>query len=1277
MSHRARTLLLLTLTASAIARAAPWPEAPAAAHSRDPARLSGAVERIGELPGVQGVLVAHRGELVVERYFRGAAGDRPHNMKSASKSVLSALTGIAIEEGLLRLDQPIAEILPRSHALSDPAKRAITVHHLLTMTSGLEPTSYDTYNEWIRSHDWVESALARPLVAEPGTFYQYSTGSTHILSAVLAAASGMSTREYAERKLFAPIGARIMGWQQDPAGVYVGGNNLSLLPRDMLRFGQLYLDGGRFGEHQVLPVDWVEQSTRTGESGLHIIYGTYRYLWWTDLFYRGAFTAVGYGGQYIYVSPPHDTVVVVISTLESKGLEWTRRLFAQLRNGVLASFEPSPTYYASQGRPPVDPALDSLTQALAATEEQLSRLRRELAAAAPAAARGRTTSRVNLREKPDTASRRLTVLERGIAFDVLEHSEAWLRVRTADHQGWLHSDYARLEEETTWRASLAPLGAELASFVGAARRALKDSREVPGEADPAGDDQVPLRLDGPDPVFAAEEGEVARLSGRAGEFAPQTPSDTAPAETRPAAAPPTAPRLSELEASLTLALTELEVTRRRIAELEGQTRADAAAARRRSDELIAQVAEAEDRATASEARTARAQSSALAAAGERDRLAEDLSAQRQARGAAEQALEGAARAHEEERARLTAELETARRQAAELGDLLQSERESLVATDGERTRLMAELQAARERLSGELTERQLDSAALDALEQESARLAADLEEARQSRGLANRQLQRLRREAEEVAAGLEAQVQTARTQGTELAEQLQAARRLLEETDGERQRLTTDLSATRDRMNAEVRAERARVAESEQRLAESEERWTAAQGLAGELTEERDQLKRELASAREALLAAESSGEASSQRSSETAARLDAAQRDLASAREENRSLTGQLEAESGRYEAALSAAAGETESLRGELDAAHREIAESREARATAQKAQGEASDATEGLADELAKSEERAALAETEGRRLAQALHESELRWLEASDALAAAEVERSRLARALAEAEGLRGDLETRLQRQNDASAAERLELRQSITALEARASELNRELAAAGREIAAAKSIPAPETALPEERISVLEAALDGSEEISRQQARELDGLRRELVAQGSELADAAADRTRLKEELAAERGEKARLEARVEELERAIVAARPAPPPRPDASGVPGGRQSVNAFVRTWGEALSRRDLDRFLSLYSRRFQPPRGLDLHTWGERRVAELADPTVRGLELGGVEIAPDGSGGASARFVYRLLTSERAITLTKTLSLIWESGGWKIVREAPLLG
>jgi CubicO group peptidase (beta-lactamase class C family) len=153
------------------------------------------------------------------------------NIKSASKSVVSALVGIAIDRGLLPgVKQPIATYFPEILAKPDDLRRQITIEDLLTMRSGLESTSNRNYGAWVQSANWVRYALMRPLLASPGTRMQYSTGNTHLLSAVLSKATRRTTRQFAQDALARPLGFTLAEWLRDPQGIYFGGNEMSMTP---------------------------------------------------------------------------------------------------------------------------------------------------------------------------------------------------------------------------------------------------------------------------------------------------------------------------------------------------------------------------------------------------------------------------------------------------------------------------------------------------------------------------------------------------------------------------------------------------------------------------------------------------------------------------------------------------------------------------------------------------------------------------------------------------------------------------------------------------------------------------------------------------------------------------------------------------------------------------------------------------------------------------------------------------------------------------------------
>jgi CubicO group peptidase (beta-lactamase class C family) len=220
------------------------------------------LEAANTLPGLTSFMVWHSDSLQLEHYRPPMHRSRPINIKSASKTVLSALIGIAIEQGhLSSVDDSVSKYLPTyfERAPND-ARQSITIQHLLTMSSGLESTSIRRYGAWVASRDWISYALNGDLDSPPGTDMSYSTGDSHILSAVLTEATGISTRTFAERYLFGPMGITIGGWDRDPRGYYFGGNNMAISPAGLLEFGKLYLYNGRYKDRQLLSPDWVRDS---------------------------------------------------------------------------------------------------------------------------------------------------------------------------------------------------------------------------------------------------------------------------------------------------------------------------------------------------------------------------------------------------------------------------------------------------------------------------------------------------------------------------------------------------------------------------------------------------------------------------------------------------------------------------------------------------------------------------------------------------------------------------------------------------------------------------------------------------------------------------------------------------------------------------------------------------------------------------------------------------------------------------------------------------------
>ena len=291
------------------------------------------------LPRLHSLLVSHRGQLTLEYYAKGYGPTRLANIKSASKSIISALVGIAIErQAIPGVDEPIVRWFPELRKDPDPRKQTITVEDLLTMRSGLGSTSGGEYGPWVRSANWVRYALNRPMVSDPRTSMVYSTGTSHILSAILTKATGRTTHRFAVESLAKPAGIALAPWMRDPQGIYFGGNEMQMTPPQMIRLGELYLNRGRAGGQQVVPAEWVEQSctprTRSRWDGDR----EYGYGWWIQDFdgHRACF-AWGFGGQYIMVFRQLDLVVAVTSSTavsdERRG--YRRQIFDLLERYVL------------------------------------------------------------------------------------------------------------------------------------------------------------------------------------------------------------------------------------------------------------------------------------------------------------------------------------------------------------------------------------------------------------------------------------------------------------------------------------------------------------------------------------------------------------------------------------------------------------------------------------------------------------------------------------------------------------------------------------------------------------------------------------------------------------------------------------------------------------------------------------------------------------------------------------------------------------------------------
>jgi CubicO group peptidase (beta-lactamase class C family) len=269
---------------------------------------------------IHSLLIVRNGYLVAEMVHYPYNAGAVHHMASCTKSFISTLIGMAMERGYITsLDQRVIDFFPdREIANLDDYKRAMTLEDLLTMSGGfdwrggmLENPSLD---EWTRQPDWVQTMLDWPVKYEPGTRFTYNSGGSHLISAIFQQTTGQTAEAFAAENLFAPLGITDWYWRADPQGVSTGGWGLWLTPRDMAKFGYLFLNGGAWDGQQIVPAEWVSTATKQHiQAGGQWLSDGYGYQWWVDA--EGYFMALGYGGQFIIVVPERNMVMVATSGL--------------------------------------------------------------------------------------------------------------------------------------------------------------------------------------------------------------------------------------------------------------------------------------------------------------------------------------------------------------------------------------------------------------------------------------------------------------------------------------------------------------------------------------------------------------------------------------------------------------------------------------------------------------------------------------------------------------------------------------------------------------------------------------------------------------------------------------------------------------------------------------------------------------------------------------------------------------------------------------------------
>ncbi|MGJ7509224.1 serine hydrolase domain-containing protein [Variovorax sp. GT1P44] len=296
-----------------------WAESTPEAQGMESAALARLVD-FGAANAMDSLLVTRHGRLVAEAYYAPFRAGLRHAVNSTTKGVIGTLTGMAIQDGLIAsVDEPVLKFFPERNIENlDASKKAMTLGHLLDMTSGidwkekLDDSVPETMIQMSRSRDWQGFVLDRPMAQAPGAGFNYDSGNSHLMSAILAMKTGGSTLAYAQDRLFQPLGIRDVRWLKDPQGIEIGGWGLYLQPRDMAKVGYLYLRKGQWNGRQLLPAAWVEQ---VFHASVDMRFGStpaFRYAkgWWT-IPEKQAYMTVGYNRQLVIVLPAIDVVAVV------------------------------------------------------------------------------------------------------------------------------------------------------------------------------------------------------------------------------------------------------------------------------------------------------------------------------------------------------------------------------------------------------------------------------------------------------------------------------------------------------------------------------------------------------------------------------------------------------------------------------------------------------------------------------------------------------------------------------------------------------------------------------------------------------------------------------------------------------------------------------------------------------------------------------------------------------------------------------------------------------
>jgi len=300
-------------------------------HNIDEAQLITAFAAFRQVAGALSIIVARDGEIVAEAFtnYNNYGADNTKNIHSVTKSFTGVLVGLAIDKGYIEnINDPIGKYLAGIVNFPDAVKANITIEQLLKMSFGHSwngTTGDSLYDEWIAAPNHLQYIIDLPLVAQPGTVFNYSDGASHLLSVIITRATGQNTMDFAKTNLFDPLQITQFQWTKDDKGYANGASDLQLKPRDMVKFGNLILNHGRYNGIQVVPESWINTmiTAKIPTNGI-VPYGPeYGYqIWLGNANGHRHIFAMGWGGQFIFVIPEQN--LVVTATCWTQGLDWAQ-----------------------------------------------------------------------------------------------------------------------------------------------------------------------------------------------------------------------------------------------------------------------------------------------------------------------------------------------------------------------------------------------------------------------------------------------------------------------------------------------------------------------------------------------------------------------------------------------------------------------------------------------------------------------------------------------------------------------------------------------------------------------------------------------------------------------------------------------------------------------------------------------------------------------------------------------------------------------------------------